>query len=139
MRGKSRDKPSTADEYCAVQTRVNRDILDALRQLIKATLPKATEGFKWGAPVYFDSRGYALCYLFAVRDHVNLGFVSGSQLADPRGLLEGSGKQGRHIKIFEPGDIQKSAFRELLRDAARVARRQAKAGIFPGCHQRSTQ
>jgi len=128
-------KPKTADEYFVGQTGVVRDTLIALRSLVKATLPKATEGFKWGAPVYIDPHGYPLCYLFGLRDHVNLGFPSGAQLEDPRGLLEGSGKQGRHIKFFEPGDIRKTALRELLRGAARLARRQAKAGI-PPCHSR---
>ena len=132
-------RPSTADEYFAGQRGVVRDTLIALRSLVRATLPKATEGFKWGAPVYIDPDGYPLCYLFAVRDHVNLGFLSGAQLEDPRGLLKGSGKQGRHIKVFEPGDIRKTAFRELLRDAARVARRQAKAGIPPCCSRRRSQ
>ena len=97
-------------------------------------MPKAEERFQWGAPVYADAKGYPLCYVFALRDHVNLGFINGSELEDPRGLLEGSGKQGRHIKLFGPDDIRKTAFRELIREAARVARRQAKAGIEPGCH-----
>ena len=132
-------KPTTADEYFAGQAGTVRETLIALRRLVKAALPRATEGFKWGAPVYFDPDGYPLCYLFAVGDHVNLGFLSGAQLDDPKRLLEGSGKQGRHVKIFEPGEIRKTAFRDLLRDAARVARRQAKAGISPCCRRRGSK
>jgi hypothetical protein len=132
-------KPSTADEYFAGQTGVARDTLIALRNLVKAALPKATEGFKWGAPVYFSPDGYPLCYLFAVRDHVNLGFLSGAQIEDPKGLLEGSGERGRHIKVFDPADIRKTAFKDLLRGAARVARRQAKAGTPPGCSRRKSK
>jgi hypothetical protein len=126
-------KLSTADEYFGAQAGAARDVLDALRSLVKASLPKATEGFKWGVPVYFDPAGYPLCYLVALRDHVNLGFLSGAHLDDPKGLLEGTGEQGRHIKIYDPGDIRKTAFKDLLRGAARVARQQAQAGIPPGC------
>lgn len=31
--------------------------------------------------------------------YVNLGFFRGTELADPDGLLEGSGKRLRHIKV----------------------------------------
>ena len=47
---KTSKKPTTADEYFAGHTGVVRDVLMALRSLVKTTLPKATEGFKWGAP-----------------------------------------------------------------------------------------
>ena len=127
---------SSADKYYRRHKGVIHETLIALRELVKATLPTATEDFKWGAPVYTDRNGFALCYIFALRDHVNLGFLCGAQLKDPRAILEGNGKQGRHIKVFKPGDIRKTEFRELLRDAAHLARRQAKGGIRPSCNKR---
>ena len=33
---------------------------------------------------------------------MNVGFFRGAQLADPAGILEGSGKQMRHVKL-KPG------------------------------------
>ena len=41
--------------------------------------------------------GYA--YLAPHRDRVNLGFYHGAALADPSGLLEGTGKALRHVKV----------------------------------------
>jgi hypothetical protein len=33
------------------------------------------------------------------KTHVNLGIVHGATLADPAGLLEGTGKVHRHVKL----------------------------------------
>jgi hypothetical protein len=41
----------------------------------------------------------AFAYVNAFRDHVNVGFFQGAELADPQGLLEGAGKFMRHVKI----------------------------------------
>lgn len=38
----------------------------------------------------------------AFRSHVNVGFFHGADLTDPAGLLEGTGKYMRHVKI-RPG------------------------------------
>ncbi len=43
------------------------------------------------------------CHLAVYTGHVNLGFNRGVDLPDPRNVLEGSGKNTRHIRI-EPGD-----------------------------------
>ena len=46
----------------------------------------------------------AFAYVDTFRDHVNVGFFRGAELADPKGMLEGSGKLMRHVKI-RPGSI----------------------------------
>lgn len=38
-------------------------------------------------------------YIGPQKAHVNLGFYHGASLADPSGLLEGTGKRLRHIKV----------------------------------------
>src|SRR5215510_15895126 len=45
----------------------------------------------------------AFAYANAFKTHVNVGFFRGAVLADPDGLLEGTGKFMRHVKI-RPGD-----------------------------------
>ena len=54
------------------------------------------------------------CYIGAHRDHVNLGFYYGAELPDPEGLLEGTGKKLRHIKIRGKDEISQPALRQLL-------------------------
>ncbi|GAB5527085.1 MAG: hypothetical protein Roseis2KO_49570 [Roseivirga sp.] len=50
--------------------------------------------------VCVDSAPFA--YVNAYTSHVNLGFFYGAYLPDPVGLLEGTGKHMRHIKL-RPG------------------------------------
>jgi hypothetical protein len=51
---------------------------------------------------------------------VKLGVVRGSELADPRGLLEGSGKVHRYVQLHAPADLRKTGLRPLIK-AAHVA------------------
>jgi hypothetical protein len=41
-------------------------------------------------------------YVNAFKAHANVGFFHGAMLADPAGLLEGTGKRMRHVKL-RPG------------------------------------
>src|SRR5678815_4974784 len=41
----------------------------------------------------------AFGYVNVFRDHVNVGFFHGAFLPDPQGLLEGTGKRMRHVKL----------------------------------------
>ena len=56
-------------------------------------------------------------YVDAFKAHVNVGFFHGAALPDPAGLLEGSGKYMRHVKL-KPGVVRDSAgLRRLIDDA----------------------
>ena len=56
-------------------------------------------------------------YVDAFTAHVNVGFFHGAALPDPAGLLEGSGKYMRHVKL-KPGVVRDSAgLRRLIHDA----------------------
>ena len=56
-------------------------------------------------------------YVNAFKRHVNVGFFQGAALADPAGLLEGSGKRMRHVKLV-PGQEHDAAALEALIEAA---------------------
>ena len=63
---------------------------------------------------------------------VNLGFNQGATLADPDGILEGDGKQIRHIKIRTPSDLTRPEIRAYVRRARKVALDDArKLGEMP--------
>ncbi|WP_457333281.1 DUF1801 domain-containing protein [Rhizobacter sp. P5_C2] len=51
------------------------------------------------------------------RSHVNVGFFQGASLPDPAGLLEGTGKNMRHVKLRLGRTIDATAL-EALVDAA---------------------
>ena len=56
-------------------------------------------------------------YIGVQKSHVNLGFYHGTVLSDPSGLLEGSGKKLRHVKIHSLKAARTRALKELLRQA----------------------
>ena len=56
-------------------------------------------------------------YVNVFTAHMNVGFFIGAALEDPTGLLEGSGKRGRHVKL-KPGRELESAALGALIDAA---------------------
>jgi hypothetical protein len=58
-----------------------------------------------------------ICLIVVYRDHVNLMFPRGVDLKDPRGLLEGSGKAMRHVKMLSPADVDRPGVRALVRQA----------------------
>ena len=62
-----------------------------------------------------EDAGFA--YVNVYRDHVNVGFFYGTQLPDPCRLLEGTGKLGRHVKLWPGEPVDATALGELI-DAA---------------------
>ena len=61
----------------------------------------------------------AFAYVDAFRAHVNVGFFRGAELPDPAGLLQGTGKRMRHVKLRPGEDIDAAALTELIEAAYR--------------------
>ena len=59
----------------------------------------------------------AFGYVNAFTAHVNVGFFLGAQLADPAGLLEGTGKRMRHVKVRPGAELDWKALAELIQAA----------------------
>lgn len=59
----------------------------------------------------------AFAYVDAFKAHVNVGFFWGAELEDQQGLLEGTGKRMRHVKLRPGQDINTSALEALLKAA----------------------
>lgn len=53
-------------------------------------------------------------YVNTFKSHVNVGFFYGAMLEDPAGLLEGSGKRMRHVKLTPRSDVNAEALRDLI-------------------------
>jgi hypothetical protein len=56
----------------------------------------------------------AFGYVNAFRAHVNIGFFFGSVLQDPAGLLEGTGRFMRHVRVTSDLPQPERALRELI-------------------------
>jgi hypothetical protein len=92
------------DAYLKDQRRANQTVLRALRKLVKRVAPSLEEAVKYGNGCWVQGK-YPIVYVYAAADHTQFGFIAGSKLADPKHLLEGSGKYVRHVKLHTTGDI----------------------------------
>jgi len=53
-------------------------------------------------------------YVNSFKNHVNVGFFHGAALEDPAGLLEGSGRHMRHVKLRPALDLDTAALCNLI-------------------------
>ena len=83
---------------------------------MKKAAPGLKEEMKWGFPCYVGEKN--VCNIMVTGKWVDLGFFQGFDLKDPKGLLEGSGKEMRHIKVRKPEDIDIAALTVVVKQAA---------------------
>jgi hypothetical protein len=89
---------------------------DEVRELMHDGCPVACLGdWPWG-------------YVNAFTSHVNVGFFYGAELPDPAGLLEGSGKRMRHVKLRPRTAINSAALRKLIEEAYSDIKARVEAG-----------
>src|SRR5262249_28467122 len=67
------------------------------------------------------------CHVAAYSGYVNLGFNRGAELADPDGVLTGTGARIRHVRIAASTDLAAPAVRRLLSAAVAQGRALAPA------------
>jgi hypothetical protein len=53
-------------------------------------------------------------YVNSFKSHVNVGFFYGAMLEDPAGILEGSGKRMRHVKLHPGREFNAAALSDLI-------------------------
>jgi hypothetical protein len=97
-----------------------RPILDILRRLILSSTSDIVEEIKWSRPCYSTSRGL-FCYLHRTKSHVTIGFQQGASLKDPKNLLDGTGKDMRHVKVAAASELDQPAVLKLVQQAAKLA------------------
>ncbi|MEQ8517982.1 MAG: DUF1801 domain-containing protein [Cytophagales bacterium] len=61
------------------------------------------------------------CAIIVYSKHVNISFPSGALLSDPKGLLVGTGKRIRHIKISNAEDLNNPEVHDLIKEARKIA------------------
>ena len=108
----------TVDAYIQSLPADKGEIVTALRALVRAAAPKASESIKWAQPVYEVSG--PVVWIKAHKQHVNVGFWRGAELPDPQGLLEGDGDRMRHVKLTSLKDIKKGALTAFIKAAVKL-------------------
>jgi Domain of unknown function (DU1801) len=74
-----------------------------------------------------------ICSINVFVKHVTLAFHRGTDLEDATGMLQGTGKAMRHIRLREASDVDRPEIRALLRQARkRAGRRPLPRGTADG-------
>ena len=94
---------------------VMRDRGDDVRELLHDGHPTACVG---------DA---AFAYVNVFKAHVNVGFFRGAEIADPEGLLEGTGKFMRHVKLRPERNVDATALMKLIETAYTDMKQRLKA------------
>jgi|ERR1044071_1327610 hypothetical protein len=107
-----------------------RDLTLGLRTLVRSVMPGAREtldrsarivGYGFG-PSYSDT----ICVIIPSQKGVKLGIARGTELPDPIGLLEGSGKVHRYLVFAERSDLRQPGVKALLVAALAARRKRQK-------------
>lgn len=59
-----------------------------------------------------------VCVVMPLKAGVNLGITGGATLPDPEGLLQGTGKRHRHVRLSRPADLEAPGLRRVIELAA---------------------
>jgi hypothetical protein len=113
-----------ADEFNTLAKKYSPKVQQLARKtraFVKKEMPGAVEQVKlgWSAAWYGTTpKMNDVVVAIHIRDeYVNLEFAQGTSLRDPEKLLEGTGKNMRHVKIRDLKILEKPAFMALAREA----------------------
>jgi hypothetical protein len=117
----------TIEEFLGTYPAEIQAITLKARALVREVMPDALEMVDLPAKMiaYGLENTYKgmICVISPYAKHVNLGFSRGTSLPDATVLLEGTGKNARHIKLKSLSDVERPAVRQMLLDA--LAEREA--------------
>lgn len=104
-----------------------RELALQLRELVLDMAPDALEQLDPAAHLigfgYAETYKHLICVIILYKDYVNLGFPRGVDLEDSEGLLEGSGRKARHVKIRTSEEVNSPGVLSLLQEAIDITPR----------------
>jgi len=113
------DVEADVDRLLAEHPPEQRAIERALRATIRRELPAAVEQVDFGNKLIAFGRTMKMRgLLFAIiahKVHVNLQLADGAALPNPDGLIEGTGKRIRHVKIRAVEDASSPRVLTIIR------------------------
>src|SRR5882757_5787611 len=74
----------------------------------------------------------AFAYVNVFKAHVNVGFFRGTGMADPKGLLEGTGRFMRHVKLRPGSAVDAPALTQLIAAAHADMKARVQAELRQG-------
>lgn len=96
---------------------MEQQIVDRLREIIIQIAPDSNERKMYGGLVYEvpDTKPKRqFVGLFKRQGYVTVELDLGAELDDPQGVLEGTGKRRRHIKLTDMSEIESKNVEDYL-------------------------
>jgi hypothetical protein len=109
----------TVDEF--VKTKVQpefRPIVAAVRGLMNEVAPEAREAISYGMPTYGQNKPVA--WINASKSGITFGFRQGVYFEDKYGLLRGSAKHAKHVRMKTLDDVNKPALKYYIKQAVKL-------------------
>jgi hypothetical protein len=116
--------PPEVTTFLAAYPKKVRDIALELRRLVLELAPGAIE--QVDIPAKMLAYGFAatykdtICVITPQKDYVNLGLPRGAELPDPAGLLTGTGKRARHVRVSAIENAGGAALRGLVMESVKL-------------------
>jgi hypothetical protein len=113
------------------------DLALSLRQLVLTEIPTASESIYdayEAVSIGFSETGRlkeGFCHIAVYANHVNLGLNRGTELPDPKKLLQGTGRFTRHITFREKSEMKRPYVRRFIRLARMNSKGLAAVGKIP--------
>ena len=92
------------------------EIIESIRSIFFNADKDLVEDIKYGGLV-FNLSSDLIGGIFPYKNHISIEFSNGVEFPDPSGILEGKGKQRRHLKIFEKQDIDAKKVESFVAEA----------------------
>jgi hypothetical protein len=106
----------TVDEF--VESKVLpefRPVVAAIRSLMKEAAPGAKEVISYGTPMYIQNQ--TLAWITPNKKGITFGFMHGARFEDKYGLLRGTAKHAKHVKMKNLDQVNKSALKYYVKQA----------------------
>ena len=112
----------TVDEF--VEDKVlpeYRPVVAAIRSLMKETAPGAKEVISYGTPMYI--RNKTLAWITPNKNGITFGFMHGASFEDKYGLLRGTAKHAKHVKMKNLDQVNRPALKYYVKQAIKLDKR----------------
>ena len=116
---KTNSARKTSSAYVKDENPELRKVVRGLKNLVKQAVPGTRETVNaWGIPTFEAIDPF--CFYMVGKHHVTFGFHYGTSLEDLQALLEGTGKNIRHVKLRSVEDLEQKGLKQLVQAAARL-------------------
>ncbi|MCP4380433.1 MAG: DUF1801 domain-containing protein [Hyphomicrobiales bacterium] len=101
-------KSPEVDAWMADYDNPMKPVVEAIRELVLAQEPRASEVIKWQAPT-FTYKGNIASFFPKSKKHASLMFHKGAEIPDKFPHLGGDGKEARTFKVESLADLDDKA------------------------------